>query len=287
MLAKAGRYSPSAYVPDLEDSVPVANKAEARRVTADALPEIYDLGKPVVPRVNSLPTGLAEDDLRAVVGPHIVAISIGKIGSVEDISLVDEMMSELERDRGLERGRIGILPWLETASAIVHAFEICCASQRVRWVAFGAEDFSADMGIVREVDVDDDEIGSVEEYGEASLLYARSAVAVAARAAGVEALDTPYVKFRDPEGLRREAGLAKRLGYGGKFAIHPAQIEVIDAVFSPSEQEIDRAKRVLEAARVAELEGRGSLSLDGEMVDAPVVARARNVLSQAGIMSEI
>ena len=110
------------------------------------------------------------------------------------------------------------------------------------------------------------------------MLYARSAVAVAARAADVQALDTPYVKFRDPDGLRREAGLARRLGYAGKFAIHPAQIEVIDAVFSPTDAEIERARRVLEAARVAELAGRGSVSLDGEMVDAPVVARARNVL---------
>ena len=278
MLGKSGRYSPSAYVPDLEDSVPLGNKAEAREVTASALPALFDLGKSVVPRVNSIPTGISEDDLRAVIGPYIVAISIGKIRSGSDIGLVDEMMSDLERDRGLERGRIGILPWLETASAIVRAFEICTSSDRVRWVAFGAEDFSADMGISREVDVDDDGVGSIEEYGEASLLYARSAVAVAARAADVQALDTPYVRFRDPDGLRRESGLSKRLGYSGKFAIHPAQIEVIEEVFSPSEQEIARAKRVLEAARIAEAEGHGSASLDGEMIDAPVVARARNVL---------
>lgn len=278
MLGKAGRYSPTAYVPDLEDSVPTGNKAEAREVTADALPALCGLGKPVVPRVNSLGTGLTEDDLRAVVGPHVVAISIGKISSPKGIEVVDEMISELELERGLEPSVIGILPWLETASAIVQAFEICDASDRVRWAAFGAEDYSADMGIGREVDVEDGGAGSIEEYGEASLLYARSAVAVAARAAGVEALDTPYVKFRDPDGLRREAGLAKRLGYGGKFAIHPAQIETIDSVFSPSEQEIERAKRVLAAARVAESEGHGSVSLDGEMIDAPVVARAKNVL---------
>ena len=243
MLGKADRYSPTAYAPDLEDSVPTGNKAEARDVTADALQALCGLGKPVVPRVNSLGTGLTEEDLPAVIGPHVVAISIGKISSSKDIEVFDEMISELERERGLEPGGIGILPWLETASAIVHAFEICDASERVRWVAFGAEDYSADMGIGREVDVEGGDVGSIEEYGEASLLYARSAVAVAARAAGVEALDTPYVKFRDPDGLRREAGLAKRLGYRGKFAIHPAQIEVIDAVFSPSDQEITRAKR--------------------------------------------
>ena len=283
MLGKAGRYSPSAYIPDMEDSVPIANKAEARAITADALPSLFELGKPVVPRVNSLLTGLTEDDLKTVVGPYIVAISIGKIRTANDIAEIDEMLSGLERDRGLEMGAIGIMPWLETASAIVNAYEICNASERVRWVAFGAEDYSADMGISRAVDVEGGNMGTVDEYGEASLLYARSAVAVAARAADVQALDTPYVKFRDPDGLRSEAGLARRLGYGGKFAIHPAQVEVIEEIFSPTDAEIDRAQRVLEAARVAELEGRGSVSLDGEMVDAPVVARARNVLARANI----
>ena len=283
MLGKAGRYSPSAYVPDLEDSVPEGNKEEARAVTAEALPCLFGLGKAVVPRVNSLGTGLTGDDLAAVVGGHIVGISIGKIRMADDIAEVAGMLSELEVERGIEVGGIGILPWLETASAIVNAFEICKASERVRWVAFGAEDFSADMGISRSVDVAGGYSGVLDEYGEASLLYARSAVAVAARAAEVQALDTPYVKFRDGAGLRSEAGLARRLGYGGKFAIHPGQIAVIDEVFSPTDAEIERARRVLEAARVAEVEGHGSASLDGEMIDAPVVARARNVLARANL----
>ena len=286
MLWKAGRYSPTAYMPDLEDSVPSANKVEARKVTADALPSLFELGKPVVPRVNSLSTGLTEDDLEAVVGPYIVGISIGKVKTDNDIAVVDGMLSELEVDRGIEAGSIGILPWLETASAIVNAYAICNASERVKWVAFGAEDFSADMGISRAVDLEDPSVKNIEDYGEASLLYARSAVAVAARAADVEALDTPYVKFRDPDGLRSEADLARRLGYRGKFAIHPAQIEVIDGVFSPTDQELERAKRVLNAARSAELAGHGSASLDGEMIDAPVVARAKNVLAIAGIVRD-
>ena len=283
MLGKAGRYSPSAYIPDMEDSVPLANKAEARAITTEALPCLNELGKAVVPRVNSLLTGLTMDDLKAVVGPHIVAISIGKIKNPHDIAVVDGMLSELERDRGIDVGSIGILPWLETASGIVNAYAISCASYRVRWVAFGAEDFSADMGISRAVDIAESDTGSVAEYGEASLLYARSAVAVAARAAEVQALDTPYVKFRDPVGLRSEAGLARKLGYRGKFAIHPGQIGMIDEIFSPTDAEIERARRVLAAARAAELEGRGSVSLDGEMVDAPVVARARNVLTRVNL----
>ena len=282
MLGKAGRYSPSAFIPDLEDSVPMANKGEAREATANALPSISALGRPVIPRVNSLPTGMTMDDLETVIGPNIVGISIGKVNGPSDVRDVDEMIAEVERNCGLVGGSIRILPWLETARAIVKAYEICTASKRVRWVAFGAEDFSADMGINREVDVDSTNFGSLDEYGEASLLYARSAVAVAARAAEVQALDTPYVKFRDQDGLKSEAGLARRLGYTGKFAIHPGQIEGIQMVFAPSQHEIHRAEKILEAAREAERIGHGSLSFDGEMIDAPVVARAMNILARAG-----
>ncbi len=279
MLSKAGRYSPSAYMPDLEDSVPASHKLDARRVLGDALPDLIQLGRPVIPRVNSLPTGWTRGDLEAVVHPGIVGISIGKIRDDSDIDAVAQILSELEKDQGLAAGSIGILPWLETAQAIVNAHAICSASDRVRWIAFGAEDFTADMGINREVDEDIGETMRVEEYGEASLFYARSAVTVAARAAGVCALDTPYVRFRDEDGLRREAGLARRLGYQGKFAIHPVQIKVIDSVFAPTAEELARARRIVEAADQAARAGRGAIDLGGEMVDAPVVARARNVLS--------
>ena len=280
MLSKAGRYSPSAYVPDLEDSVPVSHKMEAREVLRDALPELIGLGRSVIPRVNSLMTGWAEGDLAAVARPGIVGISIGKITDDSDVAVVARMLGELEKARGIDEGSIGILPWLETARAIVNSYAICSASERVRWVAFGAEDFTADMGISREVDEQAGETGRVEEYGEASLLYARSAVAVAARAAGAVALDTPYVRFRDEGGLRRESRLARRLGYKGKFAIHPAQIDTINEIFVPTSEEVARAKRIIEAADLAAQEGRGSLDVDGEMVDAPVVARARNVMAE-------
>ncbi|HJP28011.1 MAG TPA: aldolase/citrate lyase family protein, partial [Dehalococcoidia bacterium] len=118
---------------------------------------------------------------------------------------------------------------------------------------------------------------------EPGLAYPRSAVAIAARAAGVHALDTPFIKFRDPEGLRAEAMLAKSIGYKGKLAIHPAQVEIIESVFMPTESEIERARRVLEVAAKAEADGRGSVSLDGGMIDMPVILRAQNVLQDAGI----
>lgn len=280
MLQKATRYSPGAFIPDLEDSVPVAEKKSARGTVAAAIPALAATGRAVLPRVNSLTTGLTEGDIAAVVLPGVSAISIGKVSGADDIHEVDTLLSDRERRAGIAQGATGILPWIETASGIVNVSAICTASPRVRWVAFGAEDFAADMGLARTVDVAG---GSEGPYGEPGLLYARSAVTVAARAAGVQALDTPFVKFRDEEGLKTDCALARRIGFTGKMAIHPAQVETIEAMFSPSDSEIARARRVLRAAEDAEREGRGAVSLDGEMIDAPVVARARNVLRDAGV----
>ena len=283
MLAKASRFDASAFVPDLEDSVPTAAKDDAVEATARVMPELVATGKPIIPRLNGLATGRTQRELESSVGTGIVGISIGKVNSGEDIQHVSDMIDTIEKTKGVKPGATLILPWIETAVAVVNAYDICSASPRVCWVAFGAEDYAADMGIMRGIDTDPPCRDLADEYGEASLLYARSAVAVAARAACVEALDTPYVKFRDSQGLTAEANLARRLGYTGKFAIHPAQIGTIRSVWMPSVAEITRARRVIDAADSASAQGRGAISLDGEMIDAPVVARAWNILSDAGL----
>ncbi len=282
MLTKAPGYGAQGYIPDLEDSVPNREKQGARDIVASALPDLASGGVPIVPRVNSLGTGFSEGDIAAVVGPHIAAISIGKVRDQSDIEQLSELLSTAERAAGVTVGSIGILPWIETAAAVHNALAICSASPRIRWIAFGAEDFSADMGISRAADTGS--TGDLHpDYGEPSLLYARSAVVVAARAAGVDALDTPYVKFTDPEGLEREARLARSLGYRGKLAIHPSQIEPIHRVFSPSPEDVQHATRVVEAADAAAAEGRGAIAMEGQMIDAPVVERARYVLREAGV----
>lgn len=282
MLEKATRHEPGGFIPDLEDSVPVEEKAGARGTVAKAIPALAGTGIPVIPRVNALPTGLTADDIASVVVPGVTAISVGKISGPDDIGLIDTLLGEQELSAGLETGSVGILPWIEIAAAIVNVSSICSASERVRWIAFGAEDFSADMGLSRTVDIEPTDQEEAA-YGEPGLLYARSAVAIAARAANIQALDTPFVKFRDEDGLRRDCALARRLGYTGKMAIHPAQIDVIEKMFRPTQQEIERATRVLQVAKQSEAAGRGAVSLDGEMIDAPVVARARNVLRDAGL----
>ncbi len=268
MLDRASRLTPDAFIPDMEDSVPDAEKANARAITAAHLDSLAANGVAVIPRLNSLDTGLLDHDLAAVVGPRIYGVSVGKINSPADIALISAKLDALERKAGLEIGNTKLLPWIETAQAIVNVYEICAASPRIIAAAFGAEDFTNDMGIERAED-------------ESETAYARSAIAIAARAANVLALDTPYFSFRDPDGLRQNAQAARQIGFKGKFAIHPAQIDIINETFSPSPTELDQARRVVEAFQEAERIGRGSTSLDGKVVDVPVVKRAQALLDLA------
>ena len=280
MLQKAVSFDTPWLIPDLEDSVPASEKEAAREIVAEHIPVLANAGKRLTPRVNSVGTGLAEADINAVVSANIVGISIGKIGTVEEVAEIEKMLESAEKDAGVPIGQTQVLPWLETAEAVINAYQICKSSDRIRWAAFGAEDFSADLGISRTVD---DANSSASTATEPGLAYPRSAVAVAARAAGVHVLDTPFTKFRDPDGLREDALLAKSIGYKGKLAIHPAQVEIIESVFMPTDAEIERARAVLAVAQEAEEQGRGSVSLNGEMIDMPVILRARNVLNDAGL----
>ena len=273
MLHKALDLAPDAYVPDMEDSVPQREKGKARELTASFLARLADAGPPVIPRVNSRDSGLMEDDLAAVVGPHIFGVSVGKVQSAEEVCQISSIIEELEVQAGVDPGVIKLIPWIETALAVVNAYEICASSLRIVGVAFGAEDYTNDMGMERAPD------GS-------EIAYPRSVVSVAARAADVPALDTPYFSFRDPEGLRRDAMTARKYGFKGKFAIHPAQIEIINEAFTPSAAEIEHARRVVAAFEDAERAGRGATSLEGQVVDVPVVKRARSLLEMAEGLAE-
>jgi citrate lyase subunit beta/citryl-CoA lyase len=269
MLEKALGVPADALVPDMEDSVPAAEKAAARATIAAFLPRLAATGRPVVPRVNSLDTEWLEADLEAVVGTGVFGISVGKVRRAGDIAAISQIIGSLERRAGLSWGTIKLVPWIETAEAIVNATEICRASERIVAVAFGGEDFTFDMGIERRDDED------------AQLSYARQSLCVAARAANVLALDTPYFKLRDPDGLRATSLRAKSIGFKGRFAIHPEQIGPLNECFSPSPAEIAYAERVVAAYEEAEARGRASTSLDGRVIDVPVVRRARALLELA------
>jgi citrate lyase subunit beta/citryl-CoA lyase len=268
MLEKALGLKPDAFVPDMEDSVPGAEKANARETIARFLPRLAASGKPVIPRVNSLDTEWLEADLAAVVGPQIFGVSVGKVRSAGDISAISQLIGDLERRTQLTVGSLRLLPWIETAEAIVNVSAICRASERIVAVAFGGEDFTNDLGLERLED-------------EMQLAYARQALCVAARAAHVLALDTPYFKLRDLDGLRDSSLRAKSIGFKGRFAIHPEQLDTLNECFSPSAQEIAHAERIVAAYEEAEARGRASTSLDGWVIDVPVVKRARALLELA------
>ena len=268
MLERARNFKADIVMVDLEDSVPPGEKTNARDLAKEWVPILRRQGQKVMVRVNSLDTGLTRSELEAIVSPDLYGISLGKVESTWNIKDVDRLLRAMEPQAGVEPGSTKIIAWTETASALVDARAIGSASHRVIGLAFGAEDFTNDMGIER------------SDTGE-EVEVPRSLVPVAARAANVASLDSPFVLFQDTVALRADAKRARQMGYTGKFAIHPAQLDIINEVFSPSPDEVAYARTVMEAWEQAEAEGRGSLSIDGRMVDVPVVKRAQNLLAFA------
>jgi citrate lyase subunit beta/citryl-CoA lyase len=268
MIEKARDLPADAIVLDLEDSVPVAEKANARAMARDAIAGQVLAGQRVFVRINSLASGLLEQDLEAVVIPGLAGINLPKPGSADDMRKVDAIIDRLETERDIEKGHVRLTPWVETARGLINAFEIASASPRIVGIIFGAEDFTLDTGMQR------------TEAGD-ELLYPRTMVVIAARAAEVIAIDTPYNDFRDEDGLIRETTLARQLGFQGKYVIHPSQIEPVNQAFRPSPEEVAEARRVVEAFDEAEAQGFASTSVDGKMIDTPIASRARRLLTVA------
>jgi len=277
MIEKARNLPADVLVLDLEDSVPSMEKSSARALVRDSLAGLArgsggeggeQKRQRVFVRINSIASGRAQDDLEAVITKDIDGINQPKPSSADDIREVEAVIERLERERGIEGGHVKLLPWVETAKGMLNAFNIASASPRVVGIAFGAEDFTLDTGMTR-----------TEEGAE--LLLPRIMVVIAARAAEVMAIDTPYNDFRDEAGLIREAGLARRLGFDGKFLIHPSQIEPVNSIFRPPPEEVDQARRVVAAFEAAEAQGFASTSLDGKMIDIPIANRARKLLTMA------
>ena len=273
MLEKARGFDADVIVADLEDSVPPGEKANARRITAEAAATLSGRGQKVMVRLNSLDTGLTQGELSAVAGPHLYGFSIGKVESVWDIAECDRIASSVEAKVGLEQGQLKIIPWIENSRAVIRTYDIAVASPRIVGLAFGAEDYTDDMGVQR--------TDAGEEVG-----FPRAMVAVAAKAAGVAPIDTPYVRFRDTDGLMKDIEVVLKLGYTGKFAIHPAQLSSINEMFSPDPEDVEYARRILAVWDEAEASGRGSTSLDGRMIDVPVVRRARGLLALADAIAD-
>lgn len=252
---------------DLEDGVPIAEKQAARANIAEALALCRAHGVAAAVRVNALGSGHFIDDLLAIAGPDLREVHVPKISGPEDVLAVEAVLLDLERRHGLPEP-VAIAPTLESPKAVRLAFQIATASRRVSMLQFGSADYTAALGLGE----------SSGEYEPFALAFARTQVVSAAAEAGIPALDTAYLKFRDLDGFREEALAARALGFEGKSCIHPSQVEIANAVFSPSESEIEKARVVLERLQ------RGSgetFEINGAFVDAPVVERARRVMERA------
>lgn len=265
MIHKIPTLAMDAVILDLEDSVPMIEKDTARVFIRDTFELAGSGGAEVYVRVNGLTTGLTAHDCDFVIQRGLEGIMLPKVESKEDILESEKIIEKLEKERGMKRGSIVLIPTLETAKGVINVYEISSASKRVVAIGFGAVDFTRDMGT------------SLSKEG-TELFFARSQVAMAARAAGVQALDTVYIDLADKEGLIKDSQLAKQLGFKGKFLIHPNQIEPVNQIFSPSAKEVEYAKKVVNAFKEAEARGLGAASLEGRMIDIAVFRQADDLL---------
>lgn len=268
MIKDAGIYKADCIMFDLEDSVSVNEKDSARFLVFEALTSLDYPGKELVVRINSPEIQMGVDDLKAVVQTRKAVVRLPKTESAADIQRCETIIEKIERASHAPVGSTRMMASIESAAGVLNAKEIAAASPRLIGIALGAEDYVTDLRTSRSPD-------GVE------LHFGRSMVLHAARAAGIDAIDTVFSDVNDEEGLRRETELVRQLGFDGKSVINPRQVKVVHEAFTPGEREIERALAVMDAIREAESRGSGVISLNGKMVDKPIADRARNILELA------
>jgi len=268
MLQNIPVFSADGVMIDLEDAVPLAEKDAARVLARNFLRAFGERDTEVFVRINGLDTKYASDDLREVLPALPDGIRLPKADSPEVVERLDTLLTEYEERLRLDIGHFSILPSIESAVGILNCVRTARASRRIVALAFGAEDYTASMEIQR--------TRSGEE-----LFSARTQVVWAAKAAGVQAIDSVFSDVNDVDGLRAETALIKTLGFTGKSLVNPRQIEVVHEVFRPTPEEIAHAVEVIDAIKRAREMGTGVISLRGRMVDAPVVKRAARTLRTA------
>jgi citrate lyase beta subunit len=268
-LEEARTANADAVILDLEDGVPVDEKEAARATVRQALEE-GEFGPQVLLRLNGFATGLTEADLKAAFGPGVTGICLPRAEGLADSLRLAALITEVEAIHDREAGTVSILAMIETARGVLHAFEISEGCQRVRALCLGGQSLLDDLGAVR------------TEAGE-ELRHARRQLILAARATATWPIDTFWPDPDDIEGVRTEARRARELGCTGKLTIHPDQVTPVHEAFAPTADEIAYARRVVEAFDVASKRGGGVIILDGQIVQAQMVARARETLKLAGL----
>ena len=253
---------------DMEDGVAIHQKAEARAVIAQAMRELDFGSSERCIRINSVGSGFEKYDLAAAVATDPDAVVVPKVESASQVRAISDYIEMYERSAKKTLGGIRMLAGVETAKGILSLKEIAESDRRLEAIIFGAEDYAASIGATRTQD-------AIE------VLYARSAMITACAANDLQAIDMVYIDFRDVEGLRAEAEQGARLGFNGKQIIHPNQVAPVQEAFTPSDEAIAYAQRVVDAFSASQKEGRGAFALDGKMIDMPLLKNAQKVLDRA------
>jgi citrate lyase subunit beta / citryl-CoA lyase len=281
MVEKALASEADAVFLDLEDAVAPDSKAAARKDIVRSVEELDWRGRPTVFRANALDTPYFYGDLIEVVeeaGSALDAVIVPKVNRPEDLYVVSTLLSQLELAMELEKGRIKLEAQIESAEGLAKVDAIVRATGRLEALHFGPGDFAASVSMPLT------SIGVMDEWDEVypghRFHYAMQRIVVAARAAGLRVLDGPVADYGDEEGLRRSCLIARSLGFDGKWCIHPAQIGLVNETFSPTDREVEWAKKVVAAYEEANAAGSGSVSVDGQMVDAASIKLARNTLGK-------
>ena len=267
MMQDAFIYAPDAIMLDLEDSVTMAEKDAARLLVYNALKTIDYGNIEMVVRINPLNTPYGKKDIEAVVKAGVHVVRMPKTETADEVREVEREIERVEQEIGC-LGRTQIMAAIESALGIVNAYEIAVASKRMMGIALGAEDYCANLKTQRTPGGDE-------------LRLARETIVVAARAAGIDALDTVYSNLDDMETFRKEVEFSKTLGFDGKSIINPRQIDIVNEVFAPKEKDINKALTILAAIKEAEKRGSGVIAVNGKMVDRPVVIRAQRTIDLA------
>ena len=275
MISNTFIYKPDSIMFDLEDAVALKEKDSARILVAHALQHpLYQEIETVV-RVNPLDSEFGLNDLNAVVRAGVDVVRMPKTETAQDVVDMDLAITEIEKACGREVGSTKMLAAIESPLGITQANQIATASKRLIGIALGAEDYVRNLKTERSPE-------GIE------LLFARCSILQAARAAGIQAFDTVYSNANNEEGFLKEAALIKQLGIDGKSLVNPRQIELLHNLFAPTQKDVDQAEKIIAAAEEAERNGLGVVSLNGKMIDAPIIDRARLVLERAksGIREE-
>lgn len=273
LMLNAGIHKPDAVILDLEDSVAPDKKPEARLVVRNALRGINFYGAERMVRINQLPMGL--EDLEYIIPHYVNLILLPKCETADQVQETDQKISQLLSDAGIDHP-VYIMPIIESALGVVNAYPIASASERVAALAIGLEDYTADLGAARTRE-------GLESF------YARNALVNAARAAGIQAIDSVFSDVDDMEALRSVVLESKSLGFDGMGCIHPRQIKVIHEAFAPASIEIEKACKIVLAFDEATAKGLGVVSLGSKMIDPPVVNRALRIIDaaqEAGLLAE-